>query len=527
MSASAETPCRAMTAQLSASSPPFTFSPSYVLCVPSTIPDRAVHTDHEIDNLCGSLKGSERTSGGYPSSNSYHDDKQETPGSLRDLKAQPALREQLTSNNDQLDLWHVAASENADKLVEVVAAAITNSEKRKTKRRDKSIGKLRKAVEAILGGLLIAKLWHGAVPCRAMGSAGFEGCPLTRHIAQPVFAALDRMGFIKTYPGFRLIGISRVTRFVVLSELVTLAAQHGITRDTVRTDFQERDRPRAVKVPKLVVLRELPPRCRRRARVTRSEIVDLSLPDTDRHLALTAAVQRANGLLTRHQFEGCAPPALRRLFAGSFDLGGRLYGVGIKNFQTIKKADRAAIRVDGQPLAQIDVRAAHLSIACAAVGHPMVGDDPYAVPSVERDIVKAFVVAVFGNGAVPRRWPVGLLSAEQALRAGPIAGVAQAVCSVYPFLEKPSEALAGPLGLDTMGHIGTPKDLLALRLQAIEAEGLGAALQDLWAADIPALPLHDAVLVPAPYADIAEQAMRRAFEGVCGIPKVLLKLGFD
>jgi hypothetical protein len=245
--------------------------------------------------------------------------------------------------------------------------------------------------------------------------------------------------------------------------------------------------------------------------------------DAERFKSLEGPVRAANALYARHSFEGCSVPVIYRKFQGSFDLGGRFYCGGADGFQGAKKkTTRLLIRVDGQPLAHIDVRAAHLSIACAALGHRIEGEDAYSIPGVDRNIVKLFVSATVGNGAVPGRWPPKLLTTEQRARAGDISVVAAKVSRVYPFLEEPAKYLAGPLGMTEMGRIGTPRRLLCFRLQAIEANGLASALGELWAADIPGLPLHDGVLVPAPFADEAERAMCGAFRDVCGLPQVFI-----
>jgi hypothetical protein len=93
-----------------------------------------------------------------------------------------------------------------------------------------------------------------------------------------------------------------------------------------------------------------------------------------------------------------------------WNLGGRLYSQdGKHSYQQLAGADRRKMTINGKPLCEVDVRASTLTIFQASVGQPLDFSnnpdlDPYALPGLDRDVVKAFITATFGNGQCPVRW---------------------------------------------------------------------------------------------------------------------------
>jgi hypothetical protein len=65
--------------------------------------------------------------------------------------------------------------------------------------------------------------------------------------------------------------------------------------------------------------------------------------------------------------------------------------------------------INGKPVCEVGVRASTLTIFQASVGRPLDFSnnpdlDPYALPGSDRDVVKAFITATFGNGQCTIRW---------------------------------------------------------------------------------------------------------------------------
>lgn len=82
-----------------------------------------------------------------------------------------------------------------------------------------------------------------------------------------------------------------------------------------------------------------------------------------------------------------------------WNLGGRLYSVGEDNYQQLGGAERARIRINGKPTCELDIRASNLTIFQALVGQPLdfvnnPGLDPYTLPGLPREVVKAFITAI-------------------------------------------------------------------------------------------------------------------------------------
>jgi hypothetical protein len=87
--------------------------------------------------------------------------------------------------------------------------------------------------------------------------------------------------------------------------------------------------------------------------------------------------------------------------------GGRLYSDGPDNYQRLKEAERLRIRLDGQPVVEIDIKCSYLTILHAKAGLPLdLREDPYGIPDVPRKVVKGWLVATLGADKHLRQWPL-------------------------------------------------------------------------------------------------------------------------
>jgi hypothetical protein len=82
-----------------------------------------------------------------------------------------------------------------------------------------------------------------------------------------------------------------------------------------------------------------------------------------------------------------------------------------------------------------------------------------------------------------------------------------AILTRYPFLAAPAEVL---------GCADAPT-LTSLRLQRVEADALTLAMTRLADGGVPALPLHDALILRRSDASEGAAALQRAFEEVAGV----------
>jgi len=168
----------------------------------------------------------------------------------------------------------------------------------------------------------------------------------------------------------------------------------------------------------------------------------------------------------------------------------------------LKRKYRPGIRINGELVVEVDIRASHPTIIHALAKQPLPeGDDIYAVPDVDRDAIKRFVTMAIGNGRVPRNWTPSVVARyqkdhddakEEALKAGiPFKPKGTGILEDdYPFKVIKEAALNRiPLlkSLDSLGFTWAD-------IQFLESQALIGALNSLMNQEIPSLPLHDSLI---------------------------------
>lgn len=423
-----------------------------------------------------------------------------------------------------LNLAAVPRSPAAVALVDELTAAVValEAETRGNRRRAAGLDKLRRAVGAVVGGLLRA--WGGGTPqaCfHRLEPAAFTGGPVPHRQFTAAVDGLEALGHVRRAAGVRYAfewddGPSftgKAARFRPAALLLDVAARHGVTPGTAREAFGMDIPTTAPAVPGPLLLRGLPAP-RRKGGGPRPERRTLPIhPDDATARRLVEHVQDTNARAARYDVRGCLPPRWRRVFVLDWTMGGRWTAVGgAGNYQGLPRAERAAITIDGQATAELDVSASHLTVMHGLLGVPMPAGDPYAVPGVPRDAVKAWIVATPGKGGPVTRWAA---TAEVDPARCPARDVGAAVLARYPFLSDPARVVA------RMAHLGPPRRLLANRLMGLEAAAITAALDTLAAADVLALPVHDSLIVPVGAAEAARGALVDGFAAVTGaVPMV-------
>ena len=81
--------------------------------------------------------------------------------------------------------------------------------------------------------------------------------------------------------------------------------------------------------------------------------------------------------------------------------------------------------------------------------------------------------------------------------------ITAALAARFPFLRQPAEVL------------GVAPEEVALRLQALEADAITAALVHAWSLGIPAVPVHDSIIVPQAAARMVEADLQMAYRVRC------------
>ena len=219
-----------------------------------------------------------------------------------------------------------------------------------------------------------------------------------------------------------------------------------------------------------------------------------------RDTAATLAMRRGVAALNARLFVADIVPRLSggvvRIFNDDFSSGGRFYALGQGNWQGMSATDRARIRIDNQPVIEIDFKALHPTLLYAEAGMPP-PPDPYALPDWPRPLVKKALLVLL-NAATDlsaRRAlasddamaEVALPSTQEAFRA------ADALISELRQLHAP---IAHAFGTDA-----------GIRLMRQDSDLAANVLARLAAQGIIALPVHDSFLVAVCHADALEAAM--------------------
>jgi hypothetical protein len=234
------------------------------------------------------------------------------------------------------------------------------------------------------------------------------------------------------------------------------------------------------------------------------ETVKVDYHDTPKTQRMRSELERINAALdsARLEFLGSMPldvhqRRLRRIFntvndAPQFGLNGRLHGGW---WETLERDQRHFIRIDGEPVADLDFSAMFLRLAYAKAGLKPPDGDLYAgiiAGSPEegsyRDGVKQIVNAMLARSTRLARFPKG---SKELLPKG---------CSAWSIRE---DILARHSAIREQFETGA-----ALSLMRTESDILVAVLLRLIDREIIALPMHDGLMVRWDCAETAAATMR-------------------
>jgi len=217
-------------------------------------------------------------------------------------------------------------------------------------------------------------------------------------------------------------------------------------------------------------------------------------PTDPRASAIIAAMQRLNvHLMAPGRITGIAFAGLRRVFSNADQPGfawqwhGRFYSMpgadGYEYMEGGAAARARVIRIDGAEVAPVDISASHLTILHGLLEVPFdPSSDLYRIPGVDREQVKEWLLFALGSSSASIGGPKYNRARAAALHR-------------YPFLAD----------LEELGHS-------TLDLQFHEAEILRLAMEDLAERGVGFLPVHDELMVAKGNLQMAEDALKRAFQ---------------
>ncbi len=235
--------------------------------------------------------------------------------------------------------------------------------------------------------------------------------------------------------------------------------------------------------------------------------------------AAAEQVNRINAYMAPQLITGCKHDGFIRIFnhgdqpGFAYNMGGRLYSKasGV-SYQNMEKHNRHDMRINGEPVVELDLRASFLTILYAQRGiapDPLI--DPYTFGPIPREVTKAWIAMTLGYDRFHSNWSVEtgakLLENEgiNLREEYPIDTVRAAVIDEHPILH------------------GWPNSTVRWQnLQYLESSAIIDAVEALGLRHgITALPLHDALLVQRSNIDTASEVLADAFRERIGVAPVL------
>ena len=391
--------------------------------------------------------------------------------------------------------------------------------KRAYKRRATSQAKLTDAIERFVGDLLRVKAGTSmpAKIYRVIGRSEFGDASVKYDMFTTVLEGLKTLGLVRHQKGqsrYRKTPFGnapepgRAPRFWATGKLMKLATSYGIDSANVSEHFA----PEPPKNP--LVLKDYAVgkgKDRESGRRIKWRNTRLDTPDAKR---LEADVRELNDFLARFELTGGEHYGYERVFNNlSWKKGGRLYSSGEQCYQRLSEAERLKMTINGEPVAEIDIKASFLTIYHAMARQPLQGSgDPYAaVEEIDRSIVKLWTTISFGNSNPATRWPPKTAkdfkkeTGKDLSKVARAKDIAQKMLETFPALKK----------LENLSEAWA-------HLQYREGQAVMGTMMILMREHrVPSFSMYDGIIVPESKVNIAADTLRRVFKEVVGAEPML------
>ena len=307
--------------------------------------------------------------------------------------------------------------------------------------------------------------------------------------------------------------VGKMTRFRATPKLLKISEDHGVLVSEVQDHFFiEFDMP--------------------------SELVQLTKPsgatrNTAQARDMRNEVAELNAHFATHELEGARHIGWVRKFHGAspdkymLNRGGRLYSqppMPATNYQNMSQERRLKLRMDGEPVSEIDISASYLTIFYAAHGQRIKMDDAYSniigPDALDRAIVKFWVNASFGNRSLITKWSADLKKAFAKRyredgwiidrKRHPVRLVREKTIACHPLLGQWGTKVAPNMPW-SYGH------LMFSESRVIISTMLRLAREH----NIPAAPVHDSLIVPRSKEVIAYRILDEQFTKIIGVVPTL------
>jgi hypothetical protein len=318
------------------------------------------------------------------------------------------------------------------------------------------------------------------------------------------------------YPGALAFGnpgpiSGKLTRYRATPRLLEIAAAHGITPANVLEHFRLE-----FEMPSELI------------RLTKPSV---RTPNTPRVAKLRSDVAELNAFFAKQTL---TPSTIKhlgwvRMFHGytegfRWDKGGRLYSQpqGPACYQNLpeKKADarqttRLQMRINGERVVEIDLSSSFLTIFYALCDEQLDrNQDAYAgilgSTVIGREVAKFWINASFGNSRLLTKWTKELAEELQdRLTDKGVSGFDEKLYPMKTIKEKALERhpLLARWGGEIRGRVYDWRDLMFMESEAI----IGAMLTLMRDHQVPSLPVHDSLIVPASKFHVAKGALVHHF----------------
>lgn len=399
-------------------------------------------------------------------------------------------------------------------------------------RRKKPSDELHQALRMMVAALLKeASIRTDGYLFRSMGrdsfkNQGFTDCPVGYRPFKTVVDGLKGKGYLEVVTGFKESvnvhdrGIA--TRFRATPKLIALAEQYGIRLPDWASHFTMLPRPKAVRAP--IQLRA-DSRKDKKGKKHKGGRVDFD----PAHPAAYRYAKQVHDINTFFADQDIQPAechfAFTRIFAQGdhrdyrWNKGARLYSYAFgKSYQQMPRVARPErgdhigrenITINGEPVVEVDISASYLTILHKLMRVPLPAD-PYDIPGVPRKVAKIWVTITLGHTGFHSRWPD---AAKRRYSSNHPNGAAD-LQRDFPF---------GKTQRKILDHLPLLKDwptnpVTWADLQFLESSAVVDAVHELATRyGVPALPLHDAVIVPRSKAELAKQVLSTCFQGHVGV----------
>ena len=411
-----------------------------------------------------------------------------------------------------------AVTDFANDLCRVVGNYLIDTDRRRRKKRGKdALEKYHRATGAVIADLMLGfRREKSPLSYRPLSPAKFNDGPVSCRNFKSVIDTLEGLELVfEAAQGFyrrEIISSGRATLYGVSPLLLEIAADFEITPANIDDHF-------ACELPRTpLVLHSA--KEGRDWKYTLShyrpviEKKKVSFEPTAQTRKLEAEVTELNEFFSEFKLEGGTHKGFQRVFNLGLEVGyrwnkgGRLYSAGDENYQMLPADERAQMRINGEFVVELDIRASFLTILYAQRCRALdLSTDPYEIQGIPRNVVKQWLVITLGRDTYHRSWPKNFKdkffedTGNELQKVHPIRMVRDAVLNRHPVIAK------------SQNH---PTDIFDLMY--LEAEVMVCTMLQLKRAyGIPSLTVHDSIIVRERDICAAAEAVSRSFRCVCGV----------